>query len=537
MGVFLNSIIPYESYKEMVMDTYFVDKSMLLAELIPAIGRKNKYFCITRPRRFGKTVMAEMTGAFFGKAADGSKLFESLEISKYNNYKEHLNKYNVIFIDFSKGSESTSTYKEYITRITSSIKNELLQEFPGLGLDIIKPLWDILTDIFQKTGQKFIFIMDEWDAVFHMSFFTCKEHEEYLLFLRNLLKDQIYVNLAYMTGILPIAKYSSGSELNIFSEYNMVTKEKFSGYFGFSDNEVDKLFGVYQSITEHPKITREELRFWYDGYYTAAGERLYNPRSVTCSLSDNQLGSYWTSSGPYDEIFYYIKDNIAQVRDDFVLMVSGEQIESVMHEYAATAKEFDNKNQIYSAMVVYGLLTYHNSKVFIPNKELMDKYNELLLSEENFGYVNRLAKESAKMLEATLSGDTKTMEKILDYVHNTESPVFSYNSEIELSAIVNLVYLSARDKYRIEREDKSGKGFVGFIFYPAYKGYDGIILELKTGSTPDKAIKQIKDKNYILRFKGKLGEKPKYTGRILAVGISYDKKTKEHFCKIEVLKQ
>ena len=133
MGVFLNSIIPYESYKEMVMDTYFVDKSMLLAELIPAIGRKNKYFCITRPRRFGKTVMAEMTGAFFGKAADGSKLFESLEISKYNNYKEHLNKYNVIFIDFSKGSESTSTYKEYITRISSSIKNELLQECPVMG--------------------------------------------------------------------------------------------------------------------------------------------------------------------------------------------------------------------------------------------------------------------------------------------------------------------------------------------------------------------------------------------------------------------
>lgn len=441
MGMFLNSIIPYESYKEMVMDTYFIDKSMLLAELIPAVGRKNKYFCITRPRRFGKTVMAEMAGAFFGRAADGSKLFSGLEISKFKNYKEHLNQYNVIFIDFSKGAESSKTYKEYITRITRGIKNELLQEFTDSGLDVTKPLWDVFTDVFQKTGQKFIFIMDEWDAVFHMSFFTCKEHEQYLLFLRNLLKDQIYVNLAYMTGILPIAKYSSGSELNMFSEYNMVTKEKFSGYFGFSDNEVDKLFEIYQNITEHPKITREELCLWYDGYYTATGERLYNPRSVICALSDNQLGSYWTSSGPYDEIFYYIKDNIAQVRDDFALMVSGERTESVMQEYAATAQELNNKNQIYSAMVVYGLLTYQDGKVFIPNKELMDKYNELLLSEEDFGYVNRLAKESARMLEATLAG-----------------------------------------------------------------------------------------------FKGKLGEKPKYTGRIIAAGISYDKKTKEHFCKIEVLK-
>lgn len=139
------------------------------------------------------------------------------------------------------------------------------------------------------------------------------------------------------------------------------------------------------------------------------------------------------------------------------------------------------------------------------------------------------------MLKATLSGDTKTMSAILKYAHDTESPILSYNNEIELSAVVNLVYLSARDKYRIEREDKAGEGYVDFIFYPERKGQDAVILELKIDSTPEEAIGQIKEKRYALRFRGKLGEKAKYTGRVLAVGITYNRKTKEHFCKVEAL--
>ena len=338
-----------------------------------------------------------------------------------------------------------------------------------------------------------------------------------------------------MTGVLPIAKYSSGSEINMFKEYDMATKAKFSEYFGFSDFEVDQLYVVYQQTTQNATITRDDLARWYDGYHTAAGERLYNPRSVICALTDNQISSYWTSSGPYDEIFYYIRNNIKDVRDDLALMVSGERIEVKLQGYAATAAELDTKNQIYSAMVVYGLLTYENREVFIPNRELMEQFNELLLSKDSLGYVHHLAKESEKMLKATLAGDTKTMSAILKYAHDTESPILSYNHEIELSAVVNLVYLSARDKYRVEREDKAGEGYVDFIFYPECKSQDAIILELKIDSTPDEAIRQIKDKHYVLRFSGKLGEKAKHTGRILAVGISYDRKTKEHSCKVEVL--
>lgn len=535
MGMFLNSKSPYADYRETVNDLYFVDKSMLLKELFPALGKKNRYFCITRPRRFGKSVMANMVGAFFGKAADSSGLFDTLAIAGDRDYVSYLNQYNVIYIDFSRMPENCGSYYAYISRILNGLREDLMQEYPNLARGAEKAIWDNLQMIFEETGQKFIFVMDEWDAVFHKSFIREEDREKYIEFIRNLLKDQVYVELAYMTGVLPIAKYSSGSELNMFLEYDMVTKKKFSEYFGFLDTEVDKLYERYRQETDSPEITREDLGIWYDGYCTVTGKRLYNPRSVVCALTENELSNYWTSSGPYDEIFYYVRNNIEDIRDDLTFMISKERVPVVLQGYAATEPELRTRNQIYSAMVVYGLLTYEDGSVFVPNKELMDKYNELLLTNDNLGYVHRLAKESEKMLAATLSGDTKTMTEILKFVHDTESPILSYNNEAELSAVVNLAYLAARDRYRVEREDKAGEGFVDFIFYPERRETDGIILELKVDSTPEEAIRQIQDKNYVLRFKGKLGEMPKYTGNVLAVGISYDKKSKKHSCKVEAI--
>jgi len=520
MGRFLNSKVPFEMFKSMALDTYFVDKSWLISELIPSLGREKRFFCITRPRRFGKTVMANMVGAFFGKSADGQKVFHNLRIGKWKDYKNHLNKHNVIYIDFSEVPEKSVSYDDYITRILSGLKYDLCQEYKELPVDEEHAVWDILTDIFQKTGQKFIFVLDEWDAIFHMPFITEDQQKEYLLFLKSLLKGKVYAELVYMTGVLPITKYSSGSELNMFLEYDMATKKKFSEYFGFLDEEVDRLFEIYQTESINPEISREDLRIWYDGYHTASGKRIYNPRSILSALGDNELADYWTSSGPYDEIFYYIRNNIDDVREDMVLMTAGEGIKAEIQNYAAVSMELKTKDEIYSAMVVYGLLTYEDGNVFIPNREIMKQFQNLLMTKDSLGYVYSLARESEKMLEATLSGDTKTMTEILTFAHNTESPLFSYNSEIELSAVVNLVYLAARDRYRVEREDKAGVGYVDFIFYPQFRGNDAIILELKVDSTPQKAIQQIKNKNYALRFKGKLGEKPKITGRVFAVGIS-----------------
>jgi len=534
MGQFLNNKEPYDKFKTVMNGTYFVDKSEILEELIPALQQEQRFFCITRPRRFGKTVMANMIAAFFENTGEPS-LFEHLHIAEYAGYKEQAGKHDVIYIDFSEMPRECQNYQEYIDRVQNGLVRDIQEAYPELVIENNAAVWDILSLVFNQTGHKFIFVIDEWDAVFHSSFITEKDKKDYLLFLKLLLKGQSYVELAYMTGVLPIAKYSDGSELNMFLEYNMATRVRFSEYFGFSDEEVDMLYQRYLEKTKKPQITRESLREWYDGYHTAAGERLYNPRSVVCALTDNQLSNYWVSSGKYDSIFTYIQYNVDQIQNDLTLMFAGERIPSGIQEYAATAQELKTKEEIYSAMVVYGLLTYDNGMVFIPNKELMGSYASMMKKEQSLGYIYRLANVSSQMLQATLAGDTETMSKIIQYAHNTEVPILSYNNETELSAIINLVYLSARDQYRVEREDKAGKGYVDFIFYPVRYDQDCIILELKMNYTPEEAIAQIKEKEYALRFKGKTAAQDKYTGCILAVGISYNKETKEHSCKVEEL--
>ena len=383
-------------------------------------------------------------------------------------------------------------------------------------------------------------MLDEWDCIFHKRFVTDADRAAYIDFLSNLLKDKAYVEMAYMTGILPIAKYSSGSELNMFFEYSMATKVKYSEYFGFTDTEVDMLYRKYQNTQSRPAVSREGLELWYDGYQTAGGLKLYNPRSVVGALSDNQLSSYWTSSGPYDEIFYYIGANTDAVKDDVAAMVADNPVQAKIQEYAATSMELKTKDEIFSAMVVYGFLNYKDGYVSIPNKELLDKFAEVVQREPSLGNVYKLTRESGRMLAATKAGDTKTMTELMEYAHNTHSPLQAYNNEAELASILRWVYLKALDFYRIEREDKAGVGYVDLIFYPIVaKSDDCIIIELKVNHTAEEAIQQIKDRRYALRFEGKFGENPEYTGRILAVGIAYSKEdeNKRHECKVEVLRE
>lgn len=537
MGIYLNSESAYTLYKSETQKPYFVDKSRMIEELFPLIEEGANHICITRPRRFGKTVTANMMSAFFSKAREASDIFDRLKISTSQNYSKYRNQYNVIHISLNDISRQCTTYEEYITRIEQRLVRDLKRAYPQAELDGEESAVDALMEIYTENSEnRFIFVFDEWDFLFHQPFVTEKEKREYLSYLRSLLKDRPYVILAYMTGILPIAKYSSGSELNMFTEYTMLSEEKFSEVFGFTDSEVDTLYQKYTDYTEHIKVTREGLRYWYNGYHTFSGERVYNPRSVVCALRNNNLGNYWTSAGPYDEIYYYIENNVAAVRDDLALMVSGIPVPAKIREYAATSMNLNTKDEIFSSMVVYGFLSYENGKVSIPNKELMDRFDEMLQREPSLGYVYRLARASDRMLEATLSGDVDTMAEILELAHDTEVPLLRYNNETELSAVVNLVYLSARDRYRVEREDKAGTGYVDFIFYPETdKSLDSIILELKVDSSPEEAIRQIKTRKYDLRFRERIGEEQKYTGRILAVGISYNKKTKKHICRVEVL--
>ena len=292
MGRYLNSSTPYALYQGEANQPYFVDKSLLLTELFPVLDAGNQHICITRPRRFGKTIMANMIAAFLSKKVDSDSIFGKLKIADNSKYKEYRNKYNVISIDFSKISRSCDSYADYIGKIETTLIRDLKKEHPQIEVYEDDSAADILETIFEECGQeRFVFVLDEWDFIFHKDFITEENKKQYIQFLSNLLKDRPYVQMTYMTGILPIAKYSDGSELNMFDEYDMACKEKYSEYFGFVEEEVDQLYDIYKRITKNPKISRNELKEWYDGYRAAAGEYLYNPRSVVCALRDNQLAN------------------------------------------------------------------------------------------------------------------------------------------------------------------------------------------------------------------------------------------------------
>ncbi len=516
MAVCLNTESAYKIFRILTNDKFFVDKSGIIEKINARINTSNRFLCVTKPRRFGKTSILNMLGAYYGSVCNSKELFDLLQISSCSTYLEHLNKYNIIKLCLNDLPDDGNTYEDYIELIKDSIIDDIKDAYPELSSKKFKKISDLLT----ATQEQFIFLIDEWDYIFSHELFA-EHHSEFLEFLRNLLKDRPYVALAYMTGVLPIKKYSTGSALNMFKEYTMLKDPFFERYFGFTEDEVMDLCGR-QSV-----LTMEEMSEWYDGYQSVNGDRLYNPRSVVCALEDETCQSYWTRTGKMDEVLFFLKYNIGDVRDDVVRMVDGFPIMiDIKKEYSAGQGEPTNRSDIYAAMIIYGLLSYCDGQLRIPNKELMLEFEEALKDDE-FGYVAELVRNSEKVLNATLNKKGDAVAGYLHNIDNSELPVLKYNDENSLSCVVTLAYLSARNKYRIEREEKSGKGFADFIFHPRRKNMPGIILELKANDTPKTAIAQIKNKEYCDKLKRE------YVEKILAVGISYDVNRKEHQCIIE----
>lgn len=401
---------------------------------------------------------------------------------------------------------------------------------PGIGL------FTPLECVYDVTKAQICFIVDEWDSMFFNPLLTEDDQRAFLMFLKQLLKTKPYVELACMTGILPIAKHSTGSELNMFVECSAVEDPRYDLVFGFTQDEV-QLCARHLARTPDARVGYEGLERWYDGYLTEDGERRFNPRSVVLALIDDSLRSYWTESGPYDEIYYYERNNIAAVRDDLVRMVAGEPVRAEMENYAASSMSLTTKDEIFSAMVVYGFLTYCDGCVSIPNHELMLKFQKLLAKEE-MGYVARLARRSEDMLDTTLRGDATTMTEIIEAAHDQEVPLLRYANEADLATLVNLVYLAARDRYVVRREESAGKGVADVAFIPrnpAETRWRPFIVELKAGGTAAQAVVQIRERGYASLFgDGLLGEGGAV--RPLVVGIAWDPKTKTHDCLVEGLR-
>ncbi len=537
MGYYLNPDDLIKLYRRETKKPYFIDKTEMIGALIPLVEQEGSYISVTRPRRFGKSMAAAMIGSFFCKGADSSKEFSSLKIADNTHFARHLNQHNVIYIDFSRDVTHCHSYEQYIKTIEKRLIGDLKNEYPDVAIDSEDSMGAILRTVsLANNNEGFILIFDEWDYVFHRDYFTASDRGLFTAFLGDLTKGRAYVEMAYLTGVLPIKKYSASDTMNHFDEYNMANSDMYSEYFGFTDAEVDQLYQRYLKLCPVPAISRNDLTKWYDGYHRGDKGSIYNPNSVVSALTRNEIQNYWAKAGEYDELKDYVLNEVDGVRDAVILLAAGESVKVDIEEYATTASNLETRDEILSVMTVYGYLNYSDGCVRIPNQELQTEFDKIIKVAPRFNYMRELEKESSRILQATYEGDEDTISAVLAFVHNSESPLKSYNNEAELSGSVKLAYLAARNKYDMQREDQAGIGYVDYIFYPYNRSDDGIILELKCDSSPEKALQQIKDKKYAQKFKGKLGESPKTTGRIIAVGIGYSKKSKTHRCKIEILK-
>ncbi|MBR4163903.1 MAG: AAA family ATPase [Solobacterium sp.] len=499
-------------------------------------GREEQYIAITRPRRFGKTFMAGMLASFFSKAIsdDVREVFSLMHIGFDKNNLKEMGKHNVVFINFSKEPDNCDSYSSYINRIIRIFKNDLRIQYPEIDYPDEYALGDILDIIYNQTEESFIFVFDEWDHIFHHSYVTESDKTKYLKFLENLLKDKAYVEMAYITGIVPISKMGGPSLLNMFYEYNLGNDSRFDQYFGSKEEQVDDLYKRYLRVTKNPLITRIDLRVWYDGYVTRNKLKLYNPKSVITALTNNMVSSYWSDSGSNTEIYDFIKYNLNDVRNDIGKLILGESVFVQINDYASNAMALRTRKQIFPAMVVYGLLTYEDGRVKIPNNELNGMFADLL-ENDDMDYLHELHRESYKMYTAMREGDTESIAKIIEGIHLTESPVLQFNNEAELTNVMTLATLSMRNAYYVTREDKAGKGYADFLFYPINPLDNCYIVELKSNDTAENALQQVLSRQYELAFKPKIGESQRFQGKINAYGVAWQE-NKDHSCKMKIIR-
>ncbi len=536
--LYINAQSSKKEFEGLRRSTYFVDKTGLISALVPYIGTAEAYVCITRPRRYGKTINAQTLACFLSRGLDAAKLFDGLEVSKDEQAMKHLGAHDVIYIDFSEQPFGCKNYKEYIGAIKKRIISELRELYPQANISPDEQgLLSALETVYNKAKASFCFVMDEWDSMFFDDKFSEEDQSEYLMFLRQLLKDRPYVDFAYMTGILPIVKRTYASDINMFDEYDAISDPCYAQFFGFTEDEVRSLCIQHKKLNPDAQLDYEDFAYWYDGYLTKKGEHMYNPWSVVLALDRDSMGPFWNNSGPYDEIHYYASNNIDAVRDDIVRMVSGESVKVDIERYAASSNTLTTKDEILSAMVVYGFLTYYDGYVSIPNHELMLKFEDVL-EKENMGYVAKLANKSRDMLRATYYEDAEAMDQIIESANNQEIPLLKTNKETDLVALINVIYIAARSRYFVRPEQPAGKGVADVAFIPKKpkdKDCRPFVVELRTADSAAQAIEQICNKNYTAIFEDALTGDAHYAQPPLAVGIAWDPKTKAHECIVEEL--
>ena len=541
-----NSFIRLVKFKD---TRVFVDKTDFLEKTNALFNTDGKLLAVTRPRRFGKTVTAHMLSAYYSKGYAGQKIFDGLKISENTGFADHLNKYNVIYIDMNSIKDKFISYKAdkslYIEDIDDLVdflqymvirdlkeNKEYAEQISNDPLIGRKSLSSALEVIFKYTGEPFILIMDEWDLI-------CREYqnepalqEKFIEFLRGLFKSDDGLScfaLAYLTGILPIKKYNSQSALNGFDEYNMLSPGDYAPYFGFTENEV-------ADIVKSPncKVSHQDLKEWYEGY-KIKGVDIYNPNSVCKAVSRNECISYWSGTSSNEEFVRLINTDFEGLKEDIINLIEGEEVTFSCANFQNDMVTIKDKNDVFSLLVCLGYLGCSETKnkyrkvAYVPNAEIKAVLMDIV-REQNWYERMETIRRSENLLKAIKELDGATVAAIIQEIHNSSAvALLDYNDEESLTYCVMTGLLWATlDDYSYHREDQAGKGRVDLVYEPITRRQPLILIEFKYDGSAEEAIAQIKTQEYFKRYTGQYRN-------IIIVGINYSPKTKDHQCLIEKL--
>ena len=524
MGKYIN--IGNTDFASVRKDEY-VDKSQLIAYVNHVLGTQRKFLCVTRARRFGKSLAAKMLCAYYDHSCDSQSLFADLKIAQDASYKDHLNHYPVIYLDASVFTTNLKSQGEQIVHeMNDALSRELIETYPDAPIDPTESLPAQLLSVVEYTHQQFFFIIDEWDAI-------CREMgdedimRQYVDWLRSMFKtsftDRIFAGV-YMTGILPIKQYNTESALNNFEEFSMVNPGPLAGYFGFTKDEVAMLSQKYH-------MEPDEIQTWYDGYQIGTLAEIYNPYSVMRAMQRQSIESYWVATTTYEGLKNYIMMNFDGLRDTIGALLVGKEERVDVLRFTNDIHSVNSRDAVLALLIHLGYLSYNreNRTCCIPNQEVRQEF-ERTIQDTGWEVIASAINNSEQLLKDTLAGNAEAVAKAIETVHQQNTSILQYNDENALAYVVSLAYQSAHQYYKFVRELPAGKGFADIVLIP-YRNVDkpAIVIELKYNKSAEGAIGQIKEKQYVDALRG-------YAGNIVLVGINYEKRTKRHECKVERLR-